>query len=105
VRQQSFGDIWNTSPIVRALQDRENLKGECQQCSLRGQCGGCRAVAFSKTGDYLATDTRCWLGRIQSPPSTGERRCDYSPDPSRSVTGPTPATAEPEVFHACARRI
>jgi radical SAM protein with 4Fe4S-binding SPASM domain len=61
IREAPFRDIWQSSPIVRLLQDRENLRGKCAGCPVRSRCGGCRAVAFAKTGDFLATDPRCWL--------------------------------------------
>jgi AdoMet-dependent heme synthase len=61
IREAPFRDIWQSSPIVRLLQDRENLGGKCAGCPVRPRCGGCRAVAFAKTGDFLATDPRCWF--------------------------------------------
>jgi radical SAM protein with 4Fe4S-binding SPASM domain len=60
IRERSFRDIWKSSEIVKALRNRENLKGVCGTCVVKDRCGGCRAVAFSKTGDYLASDPRCW---------------------------------------------
>lgn len=71
IREQSFREIWQNSPVVRAFQERANLGGKCGRCALKYRCGGCRAVAFSKTGDPLAADPRCWLtdpascGRVQ----------------------------------------
>lgn len=61
IREASFREIWQGSPIVQLLQDRANLRGKCAGCPVRPRCGGCRAVAFAKTGDFLATDPRCWL--------------------------------------------
>ncbi len=64
VRITNFSEIWKNSPIIKALQNRDNLKGYCGVCSLKNRCGGCRAVAFAKTGDYLKADPRCWLRNI-----------------------------------------
>lgn len=61
IRQGDFRDIWTNSPTIHALQDRDRLQGACGTCSLRDRCGGCRAVAFARTGDLLAADSRCWL--------------------------------------------
>jgi radical SAM protein with 4Fe4S-binding SPASM domain len=61
VRDKSLEEIWHSSPIIRSLQDRSNLKGWCQTCDLRENCGGCRGIAYSYTGDLLAADPRCWL--------------------------------------------
>ena len=61
IRDAPFASIWNTSPIIRSLQDRDNLEGKCSSCAVRSRCGGCRAVAFAKTGRLFAQDPRCWL--------------------------------------------
>lgn len=63
VREASFQEIWDGSETVRLLRSRTHLKGPCGNCSLKDRCGGCRAVSFAKTGDYLTTDPRCWLLR------------------------------------------
>jgi len=62
IREQSFRDIWNNSLVLHQLRDRNCLQGQCGSCHLKERCGGCRAVAYAKTGNYLATDPRCWLG-------------------------------------------
>lgn len=61
VRDQPFAEIWRTSSVIHALQNRGYLEGKCANCSIRERCGGCRAVALAKTGNYLAADPRCWL--------------------------------------------
>lgn len=68
VRRQRLARLWETSPVIHALQHRARLQGVCGSCSLRSRCGGCRAVAYAKTGDYLATDVRCWLPASAPPP-------------------------------------
>lgn len=60
LRDMPLSEIWNTSPVIRALRERSNVKGQCQTCLHRAKCGGCRAVAYAYTGDYLAADPRCW---------------------------------------------
>lgn len=61
VRERSFRRIWMDSPVVHELQDRDQLRGVCATCCAKDRCGGCRAVAYARTGDYLAADPRCWF--------------------------------------------
>lgn len=61
IRDNSFGEIWAESKLIHSLKNRNELKGACGDCLYKGKCGGCRAVAFSYTGDVFATDDRCWL--------------------------------------------
>lgn len=67
IRDQRFSTIWKTSPVIKALQTRDKLKGQCSTCEVRNRCGGCRAVSFAKTGDYLGSDPRCWLSPDAKP--------------------------------------
>ena len=60
IREKNFMDIWENSPELRALRER-NLKGKCGRCSFSKSCGGCRARAYAKTGDYLGPDPSCRL--------------------------------------------
>jgi radical SAM protein with 4Fe4S-binding SPASM domain len=59
VRQQSFRDIWETSPVLRDLRDVKRLKGRCGACEFNQLCGGCRCRAFAAYGDYLQEDPAC----------------------------------------------
>lgn len=61
IREAAFATIWSTSPVIHGLQDRDNLEGRCGTCAARSRCGGCRAVAFAKTGRLFSQDPRCWL--------------------------------------------
>ncbi|MEY2422835.1 MAG: hypothetical protein QOI95_2902 [Acidimicrobiaceae bacterium] len=61
VRTTSFSEIWRSAPLLTDLRDRNHLVGSCHTCSQRERCGGCRAVAFARTGDVFATDPRCWI--------------------------------------------
>lgn len=67
VRRQRLADLWRTHPVIHALQDRSRLGGACGSCALRSRCGGCRAVAYARTGDFLAADERCWLPHTALP--------------------------------------
>jgi radical SAM protein with 4Fe4S-binding SPASM domain len=59
VREQSLSNIWYSSEILANLRNRNLLKGKCNKCSYRETCGGCRAKAWLKEGDYLASDPNC----------------------------------------------
>lgn len=56
--RQSFGDIWQDSPVFRALRDG-SPGGKCGRCEYREVCGGCRARAHAVTGDLLGPDDSC----------------------------------------------
>ncbi len=59
VRVQDFGQIWRTSPLFAELRDVGRLTGKCGQCEFKTVCGGCRARAFHRFGDYLAEEPSC----------------------------------------------
>jgi radical SAM protein with 4Fe4S-binding SPASM domain len=61
IRTQRFAQMWQGSPIIAALRDRSLLQGPCGTCGHRARCGGCRAVAYARTGNMFASDPRCWL--------------------------------------------
>lgn len=59
VRERKFSEIWEESPVFDDLRHPERLKGKCGVCEYRGVCGGCRARALARTGDYLAEEPSC----------------------------------------------
>lgn len=59
LKTQSLREIWLENPALKALRARE-LGGSCGGCPHRRSCGGCRAAAWARTGDMLASDPRCW---------------------------------------------
>ena len=38
---------------------RDKFGGKCGRCEFIKVCGGCRARAYEKTGDYLAEEPLC----------------------------------------------
>lgn len=68
IRGRSLRDVWESSDLIHALHDRSTLGGWCNSCSYIEKCGGCRAVAYSYTGNALAADPRCWLHARENPP-------------------------------------
>ncbi len=60
LNDESFYKIWYGSKILWDLRHSENLKGKCGVCQDRDRCGGCRAIAYAMTGDYMESDPYCW---------------------------------------------
>lgn len=61
IREKSFDDIWENNEIFLKLRDFSKYKGKCGSCKHINICGGCRARAFSATGDWLEADPYCLL--------------------------------------------
>ena len=61
VREEPFDEIYRRSPLIRDLQDRDNLSGACGRCTYRNVCGGCRGRAYASGGDVFAEDPACYL--------------------------------------------
>ncbi len=61
IRARDFNDIWETNEVFLKLRDFTQYKGRCGRCQYIDLCGGCRARAFSATGDWLAEDPYCLL--------------------------------------------
>ncbi len=61
IREQSITSIWENSPILARLRQRDLLKGECGDCTCKATCSGCRGRAYEETGDMMAADSGCWL--------------------------------------------
>ncbi len=59
IREKSFKEIWETSPVFRDLRDFEKYEGKCGRCEYMRVCGGCRARAYESTGNYLAQEPLC----------------------------------------------
>jgi len=59
VRENSLTWIWSNSPDFIALRDFKRYEGKCGTCKFVRVCGGCRARAYSATGNYLAEDPYC----------------------------------------------
>ncbi|MGA1868276.1 MAG: radical SAM protein [bacterium] len=59
IRSVNFKEIWNSSALFQDLRDLDRLKGKCGICEYKLFCGGCRARAYSDTGDYLSQEPLC----------------------------------------------
>jgi heme b synthase len=59
VKQKSFREIWENSPLFKDIRDFNKYAGDCGVCEYRTVCGGCRARADAVHGDYLAKEPYC----------------------------------------------
>jgi radical SAM protein with 4Fe4S-binding SPASM domain len=53
--------IWYESDVLWKIRDKNNLKGKCHNCPQVERCGGCRAIAYELTKDYMGEDPQCWI--------------------------------------------
>jgi radical SAM protein with 4Fe4S-binding SPASM domain len=51
--------IWRNSDFFKRIRDIDSYRGKCGQCGFRKVCGGCRARAYYRTGDFLAEEPNC----------------------------------------------
>ena len=59
IRRQTFGEVWQGSPLFAEMRDPDLLGGKCGACQFKTLCSGCRARAYGMTGDYLAEEPFC----------------------------------------------
>ncbi len=59
IKEDDMDDIWTNSKVLKELRNKDILKGSCSECESKYICGGCRARAYTITGDYLAGDPGC----------------------------------------------
>ncbi len=59
IRKQPFREIWENSELFASLRGDVELGGKCGVCEYASVCMGCRARAYSDTGDYLAEEPYC----------------------------------------------
>lgn len=57
-----FQRAYTESPVFAALRDPSRYGGHCGVCNYRETCGGCRARAYARTGDYLSAEPGCVYG-------------------------------------------
>lgn len=55
----NFEKIWTQSKFLNEIRAVNDYKGKCGVCEYVITCGGCRARAFTMTGDYAASDPIC----------------------------------------------
>jgi len=53
--------IWYDSDVLWNIRNKNNLQGKCSGCVNIARCGGCRAIAYETTGNYMGEDLQCWI--------------------------------------------
>jgi len=61
VRDKPLDRLVNESELFATILDRSQLKGRCGRCRYQYTCGGCRAMAYFHTGDYMEEDPTCFF--------------------------------------------
>ncbi len=64
VRDKPLDRLVAESPLFAEMLDRGKLKGKCANCRYQYTCGGCRAMAYFHTGDYMGEDPTCFFDPI-----------------------------------------
>ena len=66
VRDMPLDQLVEKSALFADLTDRSRLKGRCGRCRYQYTCGGCRAMAYYHTGDYLEEDPTCFFEPVDA---------------------------------------
>lgn len=62
LRENTISEIWNNDDMFKAFRNKSLIQGKCSSCEFLNQCGGgCRAVPYITSGNYLGEDTVCWM--------------------------------------------
>ena len=59
IKDKPLPQIWRDSQIFANLRGAAALEGKCGCCEYAKVCMGCRARAYSETGDYMAEEPNC----------------------------------------------
>ncbi len=59
ITKKPFKGIWESAKSFQELRNFKSYKGRCGQCEYLKVCGGCRARAYSVTGDYMNEEPFC----------------------------------------------
>jgi len=64
VREKPLDELVLQSKLFAEITDRSKLKGRCGRCRYQYTCGGCRAMAYFHSGDYMGEDPTCFFDPI-----------------------------------------
>ncbi len=59
VRTTPFPEIWRSSEYFRQFRTQSCYTGKCGACEYHKVCGGCRARAYTMSGDHMAPEPLC----------------------------------------------
>ncbi|MEW6440084.1 MAG: radical SAM protein [bacterium] len=85
LKAQSFREIWENAPLLKALRDFDRYEEKCGACEYLRVCGGCRARAAAlKDGNYLAEEPFCAYVPLRlREERTGPQDPEGRPEPGR----------------------
>lgn len=72
VKEEPFSRIWKNSPLFAQFRETDLLEGKCGVCEFKKVCLGCRARAYSATGNFLSEEPLCTYQPIRE--ERGERK-------------------------------
>ena len=61
MREKTFQQILDESPVFQKVLDRNLLQGKYGRCRYKLTCGGCRAMTYYEHGDLMAEDPTCFF--------------------------------------------
>jgi radical SAM protein with 4Fe4S-binding SPASM domain len=64
VRDMPLDRLVAESPFFSKITDRNQIKGRCGRCRYQYTCGGCRAMAYYHTGDFMEEDPTCFFDPV-----------------------------------------
>jgi radical SAM protein with 4Fe4S-binding SPASM domain len=67
IKDKPLPEIWRDSRIFADLRGSAELGGKCGCCEYKNACMGCRARAYSQTGDYMAEEPNCEFVSVRVP--------------------------------------
>jgi radical SAM protein with 4Fe4S-binding SPASM domain len=67
LRERSLADIYRRSTVFQTLRSPDLLGGKCGDCEFRKLCGGSRARAYARSGDWMEEEPTC--GRTPTAPT------------------------------------
>jgi AdoMet-dependent heme synthase len=81
VREKPLDELVLSSRLFQEITDRSRLTGRCGRCRYQYTCGGCRAMAWYHSGDYLAEDPTCFFEPVDR-----ETRSEHEEETNRWFT-------------------
>ncbi|MFO0793638.1 MAG: radical SAM protein [Candidatus Brocadiaceae bacterium] len=67
IREKPLREILENSNVIMDLRNiHERIEGPCKTCEYNRSCYGCRGNAYQMTGNYLASDPKCWHCKKES---------------------------------------
>lgn len=64
VRETPLDELVARSALFTTITDRSKLEGRCGRCRYQYTCGGCRAMAYFHTGNYMGEDPTCFFDPV-----------------------------------------